>query len=123
MGLFKMSRLITKPNPETSSFPLGVDVGCVFVVVPADWTGALGVWVEDVEVGDDAVPLELAAGGGGASTGGGSGGGAAGGSGAGAAGGGSAAIGGGSGGVGGGAAKGLAGFTGLDMLVGFVALF
>ena len=41
IGLFSSSKLITNPNPGTSSFPLGVDNGCgVVVVVAADWAGA-----------------------------------------------------------------------------------
>lgn len=102
-----MSRLITNPNPGTSSLPFGADTGGevgVLDVVPAEGTGAaVAVLVWEFSI----------LGGGGAATGGGSA----------ATGGGSAAIGGGSGGAGGGAANGLAGFTGLAMLVGFVALF
>ena len=111
--MFKISRLITNPNPGTNVFPAGTcGVVDVFVVVPAVGAGTAGaVGVREFSVfGADAGAGVLAAGGGGSAmpagdsifiTGGGSG----------------------AGGVGGGAATGLDGFTGLDTLVGLVTDF
>ena len=100
--MFKISKLITTPNPGTSVFPAGT-AGKVFVVVS----------LEDV-VGT------LAVGGGANSTAGGAGGGGGGGS---AISGGGSAKGSGAGGGAFGMLNGLAGFTGLLMFVGLVALF
>lgn len=118
--MFKISRLITTPNPGTSSLPLGT-CGCDVVgVVPLDVVGGGadggGVLVLADEAGGGAVVVSAVgtgeAGMGGASAGGASGGGgSAGGSGAGA------------GGIGSGVAvalSGLAGLTGLLMFVGLV---
>ena len=121
--MFNISRLITTPNPGTSSLPLGTCGADVVGVVPLDVVGDgvaftvgadAGVLVfADEAVGGAVVVSAVGAGeagmsgGGGASTGGGS----AGGSGAGA------------GGIGSGIAvalKGLAGLTGLLMFVGLV---
>ena len=122
--MFKISRLITTPNPGTSSLPFGT-CGCDVVgVVPLDVVGGgaegggadAGVLVfADEAVGGADVVSAVGAGeagmsGAGASIGGGSGGG----SGAGAGGIGSGVA---------GALIGLAGLTGLLMFVGFVTLF
>ena len=120
--MFNISRLITTPNPGTSSLPFGT-CGCDVVgVVPLDVVGGgaegggadAGVLVfADEAVGGADVVSAVGAGEAGvlgASAGGGS----AGGSGAGA------------GGIGSGIAvtlSGLAGLTGLLIFVGFVALF
>lgn len=104
--MFKISRLITTPKPGTNVFPAGTCdvVGDVAVVgVPFTAGGDCSVFMPF----DEAVGAVGASAG--ASTGGGSGG--------------CSTGGGGSGGGGGGAANGLAGFTGLVMFVGLVALF
>ena len=125
--MFKISRLITSPNPCTNVFPAGTCTGEVFCVFPVeDVVGAL-------TAGCDGCVLVLpdeAVGGGAAGGGGASGGGASAGGGAASAG---ASCGGSGGGSGAGAIgiasgiavalKGLAGLTGLLMLVGLVALF
>ena len=103
--MFNKSRLITSPNPGTSVFPFGgSDVLCV---VGAEATGAT------VDVTGDA--LGTVGGGGATATG------------ASTTGGGGSTGGGGAGAGGGGAISrvdnGLAGLTGLDMFVGFVADF
>ena len=106
--MFKISKLNTIPKPATNDLPAGTCVDgavvCVVVSCVVVATGALGV---------DACVVDAcgAASGGGASAGGAS-----------AGGGGGASCGGGGGGIGG-ALIGLTGFTGLAMLVGFVALF
>ncbi len=120
--MFKISRLITSPNPCTNVFPAGTCTGEVFCVFPVeDVVGALTAGCDgcvlvlpDEAVGGGAAGAASAFGasgggasaGGGASGGGGSGGCSAGGSGA--------------GGGGAGRLNGLAGFTGLFMFVGFV---
>ena len=108
---------MTNPNPGTNVLPAGTEAGGVFCVVPADAAGAFCVWVEDVEVCDGAVAAGVgggdAAGGGGSATLSGDSIGVAGGGGAGAGGGGASTV----------VDNGLAGLTGLDILVGFVALF
>ena len=115
--MFKISRLITIPNPGTNVFPGGTVAGEVFVELPCEVVvGALtagcdgGVLVlPDEAVGGGAAGGGASAGGGAASTGG-----SGGGSGAGAV------------GITSGIAvalKGLAGLTGLLMFVGLVALF
>lgn len=101
--MFKISKLNTIPKPATNDLPAGTCVDgavvCVVVSCVVVATGALGV---------DACVVDAcgATSGGGASAGGGGG----------------ASCGGGGGGIGG-AFIGLTGFTGLAMLVGFVALF
>jgi len=118
--LFKISRLITTPNPGTSSLPLGT-CGCDVVgVVPLDVVGGgadgggVLVFADEAVAGAVMVSAvgagEAGMSGGGASIGGGSGGG----SGAGAGGIGSGVA---------GALIGLAGLTGLVMFVGLVMLF
>lgn len=107
--MFKISRLITTPNPGTSSLPLGT-CGCDVVgVVPLDVVGG-GADGGGVVVVPAVGAGEAGMSGAGASIGGGSGGG----SGAGAGGIGSGVA---------GALIGLAGLTGLLMFVGFVTLF
>ena len=123
--MFKISRLITTPNPGTNVFPAGTCAGEVFCVLPCEVVvGALTAGCDGgvLVLPDEAVGGGAAAGGGGASAGGGASGG-----------GGAASTGGSGGGSGAGAIgitsgiavafKGLAGFTGLVILVGFVALF
>jgi hypothetical protein len=114
MGLFKTSRLITKPNPGTRSLPFGTDTCGVLVVLdelPAEGAAAAGavvVWEVAVAglsevLGDDAVGaggVAISAGDPVFVTGG-------------------ASI---AGGSGSGAATGLDGFTGLNTLVGFTRL-
>ena len=69
--MFKISRLITNPNPGTNVFPGGTDgIVDVFVVVPAEGAGAAGA----VGVGEFSV---LGAGAAGVLAGGGGGGGGA----------------------------------------------
>jgi len=125
--------LITNPNPCTRVFPAGTCTGEVFCVLPCE--DVVGAFTAGCDGGvlvlpDEAVGGGAAAGGGGASTGGG----ASAGGGAASAGASAGASGGGSGGGSGAGAigiasgiavalKGLAGFTGLLMFVGFVALF
>lgn len=123
--MFKISRLITTPNPGTNSLPFGIDGTEVVGVFPFDvvvGSGALavggdaGVLVFPDEAAGGAVVVsavgagEAGMSGAGASIGGGSGGGS----------------GAGAGGIASGVAgtlNGLAGFTGLVMFVGLVALF
>lgn len=99
--MFKISKLNTIPNPGTNVFPVGTCVDGAVVVVLVSCvvvaTGALGV---DVCVVDACGAVSCGGGGGG----------------------GGSSCGGGGGGIGG-ALIGLTGFTGLAMLVGFVALF
>ncbi len=115
--MFKISRLITIPNPGTSSLPLGTCGADVVGVVPLDVVG--DCWVDGVFVFTDeagVADVVSAVGAGEAGVGGASGGGGS------ANGGGSGA---GAGGIGSGVAGtliGLAGFTGLVMFVGLVAL-
>ena len=108
--MFKISRLITIPNPGTSSLPFGTCCG-VFCVLPPEGV-CNGV---TFTVGGGAVTVVAVVAAGAASTGGASGGAAS-------TGGGSGGGGGGSGGGDGGRLNGLAGFTGLLMFVGLVAL-
>ena len=115
--MFNISRLITNPNPGTSVFPAGtVGVGDGAVLLSCgdcevDWDVVSVFVFSDVL---DACAAGASAGGGAAATGGGSaaGGVGSGGGGAGAGGGGAITV----------VDRGLAGLTGLDMLVGFVAL-
>ena len=123
--MFKISKLITNPNPCTSVFPAGTCTGEVFCVLPVeDVVGALTAGGDGcvLVLPDEAVGGGAAADGGGASAGGGaSGGGGAASTGASGGGSGAGAV-----GIASGIAvalKGLAGLTGLLMLVGFVALF
>jgi hypothetical protein len=61
IGPFKMSRLITNPNPGTSSLPFGTDTCGVVGVVPLDvvaegWVALVALGVADVAgLGDDDV--------------------------------------------------------------------
>ena len=106
--MFNRSRLITNPSPGISTFPFGTSAGDVFCVGGAEVAGATVVVLGDAvafcagagfgATGSTAAGVSTAAG-----------------------------AGGGTGAGGGGAItdfdNGLAGLTGLDMLVGFVALF
>jgi len=114
--LFKISRLITSPNPGTSSLPFGTCCGVLCVLPPEGVCNGVTFTVGGGAVVVVVAVVAGAACAGAASTGGGSAGGAA------STGGGSGGGGGGSGGGGGGRLNGLAGFTGLLMFVGFVAL-
>jgi hypothetical protein len=114
--LFKISRLITTPNPGTNVFPAGTCAGEVFCVLPVeDVVGAFTVGDGGASAfGVSAFGASaFGASGGGASAGGGA-------SGGGGSGGASAKGSGGGGGGAGGKLNGLAGFTGLLMFVGFV---
>ena len=128
--MFKISRLITTPNPGTNSLPLGT-CGCDVVgVVPLDVVGGGADWGCVFVLADEAVAgavVVSAVGAGEAGVLGASGGGASAGAFAGdsvaISGGGSGASAGGWGAGVGGNDIGLAGLTGLLMFVGFVTLF
>ena len=56
IGLFKISKPITNPNPGTKSFPFGTDGCCVLDVLPLDvfgGGGTLPVGCDDDVVADD----------------------------------------------------------------------
>lgn len=106
IGLFIISRLITSPNPGTSSFPFGTEGVADVSVLLSCCDGKGDGDVVTAFVSADVLDAGDAAAGAGVISGGGAG-----------------AGGGGAGGAGGGGAIGLAGFTGLVTFVGLVMLF